>query len=129
MTTKHRRPFRTAFVVAILFLISALTGIAYGSASHEPFQAAGLVDVRVNQITTADQQEPTISVDPLDPNNILAAAKDWRTGPKQVWDYRSTDGGKTWADGYPNLLPSELPNQSDPVVAYDSSGAVYLCEL
>ena len=130
MTIRHRPPFRAALVPATLLLIIALTGIAYGSTGQQPSsQSPGLFDVRVNQTTTADQQEPTISVDPTNPNNILSAAKDWRTGPKQVWDYRSSDGGKSWVDGYPNLLPSELPNQSDPVVAYNSSGAVYLSEL
>ncbi len=129
MTTNHRPPFRASIVPVTLLVMSALTGIAYGSTTRQPAQSPGLYDVRVNQTTTADQQEPTISVDPTNPNNILSAAKDWRTGPKQVWDYRSTDGGKSWVDGYPNLLPSELPTQSDPVVAYDASGAAYLSEL
>jgi len=57
------------------------------------------------------------------------AAKDWRTGPKQVWYYRSTDGGATWADGHIGSYPSELPNQSDPSLAFDTSGNLYLAVL
>jgi hypothetical protein len=89
-------------------------------------QVEPLVDVRVNQVTTADQHEPSLAVDPRNPNNVLSAAKDWRTGPKQVWPYRSTDGGKTWVDGQVGSFPTELPNQSDPVVAFDGDGSAYL---
>ncbi|HET9492929.1 MAG TPA: sialidase family protein [Chloroflexia bacterium] len=91
--------------------------------------AEALYDVRANQDTTADQHEPTLAVDPTNPNIVLSAAKDWRTGPKQVWHYRSTDGGRTWADGYANLTPVELPNQSDPVVAFDADGRAYMAVL
>jgi hypothetical protein len=88
-----------------------------------------LTDVRVNQVTTADQHEPALAVDPTNPNNVLAASKDWRTGPKQVWYYRSTNGGATWTDGHINTFPSELPNQSDPVIAFDASGVAYQAVL
>lgn len=88
-----------------------------------------LLDVRANQVTTADQHEPTLAVDPTNPNNVLSASKDWRTGPKQVWHYRSRDGGRTWADGYANNWPGELPNQSDPVIAFDATGAAYMAVL
>lgn len=91
-------------------------------------QTAAIFDVRVNQGTTADQHEPTLAVDPTNPNNVLVAAKDWRTGPKQVWYYRSTDGGRTWADGHVDLA-SELPNQSDPVLAFDAEGGAYLAMI
>lgn len=87
---------------------------------------SSLFDVRVNQTTRADQHEPSLAVHPSNSDIVIAAAKDWRTGPKQVWYYRSTDGGRTWADGHLNSLPSELPNQSDPVVTFDAAGTAYL---
>jgi hypothetical protein len=120
---------RVARLVTAIVLLAALTRVSFAWADSQAAQLANAFDVRVNQTKSADQQEPTLSVDPNNPNNILAAAKDWRTGPKQVWDYRSTDGGSTWTDGYPNLLPSELPNQSDPVIAFDTSSSAYLAEL
>jgi len=120
---------RSVRLVLAVLLMAGIVRVAAAAANAQTPQAANVFDVRVNQVTTADQHEPTLSVDPNNPNNILAAAKDWRTGPKQVWDYRSTDGGKTWSDGYPNLLPSELPNQSDPVVAFDASSNAYIAEL
>jgi hypothetical protein len=114
-----------AVVLATAFLIGAARG-----APAEQAQSAGSVfDVRANQNTAADQHEPSLAVDPTNPNNVLAAAKDWRTGPKQVWYYRSTDGGSTWSDGYPDLMPVELPNQSDPVVTFDADGRAYLAVL
>src|SRR5262245_42791540 len=83
-----------ALVLAGALVLSALLAPTNGLGA--PPRAQGpLSDVRVNQVTTADQHEPTLAVDPTNPNNILAAAKDWRTGPKQVWYYHSTDGGGT----------------------------------
>jgi hypothetical protein len=111
-------------VVASLLLTWPL-----GAASRLAVAPVDLIDVRVNQTTAADQHEPSLAVDPTNPNNVLVAAKDWRTGPKQVWHYRSTDGGSTWTDGYANLLPSELPNQSDPVIAFGATGAAYMSLL
>lgn len=85
-----------------------------------------VTEVRANQIGLNDQQEPTLAVDPTNPNNVVVAAKDWRTGPKQVWYYRSTDGGHTWADGTVDLGASELPNASDPLLVFDAKGVLYL---
>src|SRR3954451_18563019 len=113
MNTKSGLPAQPIFrLLAGVLLVMA--GLAYsGGAFSAPgshllsvADASDLVDIRVNQMTRAEQHEPTLAVDPSNPGNILAAAKDWRTGPKQVWHYRSTDGGATWTDGYGNLLPS-----------------------
>src|SRR6478672_11744716 len=84
--------------VAVLSLITAVLLAILGplSTAGRAQQVVGpLYDVRANQTTTADQHEPTLAVDPTNPNILLAAAKDWRIGPKQVWYYRSSDGGKT----------------------------------
>ncbi len=134
-----RRAARGRFVLACaatlllsgLILLSTGVGLFASTlqASSLPTQPAPgqtLNDLPVNQNTTNDQQEPTLAVDPTNPNNVLAASKDWRTGPKQVWYYRSSDGGRTWNDGHVDLGASELPNQSDPVLAWDASGAAYL---
>ncbi|MEO8284892.1 MAG: hypothetical protein ABI670_00450 [Chloroflexota bacterium] len=118
-------------VPAIILAVAGLANLARANPLTQtvPGNLGNLVDVRVNQVTTADQHEPSLAVDPTNPNNVIAAAKDWRTGPKQVWNYRSTDGGKTWTDSYANLMPGELPNQSDPVVAFDATGAAYMSIL
>src|SRR5438045_170675 len=126
---------RRGFAPAGLLLLIIIGGLVASALLNPP---SGLSappaqtppsDVRVNQVTTADQQEPTLAVDPANPNIVLSAAKDWRTGPKQVWYYRSTDGGATWADGHVNTFPSELPNQSDPVITFDATGTAYMSVL
>src|SRR5438105_4081109 len=114
-------------LAAILILTTVLN--SRNSLGATPHKAqAPLTDIRVNQVTTADQHEPTLTVDPTNPNNVLSAAKDWRTGPKQVWYYRSTDSGSTWADGHIEF-PTELPNQSDPCITFDASGVAYMSVL
>lgn len=111
------------------FLLIWLALVGFGNVAGRYLQAPGDVsEVRANQSTIADQQEPALAVDPTNPNNVLSAAKDWRTGPKQVWYYRSSDGGRTWADGHMDIS-SELPNQSDPVLGFDTSGTAYLVVL
>ncbi len=92
------------------------------------------------------QNEPTIAVDPTNPNILVAGANDYRLELSRsfkytVWMgyYRSTDGGKTWNNsfvpGYPGDISSEgrdspahgFQGMSDPVLAFDSQGnAFYL---
>src|SRR5437016_2797284 len=74
-----------ALIVALLIDSVLAPGRGLGAPSLR-FQAP-LSDMRVNQVATADQHEPTLAVDPTNANIILSAAKDWRTGPKQVWYY------------------------------------------
>lgn len=119
------RLFSMAFIPVIVSLFTLAAYLRQDTISAQ----APLGDIRANQTTTADQHEPTVAVDPTNPNNVLAAAKDWRTGPKQVWYYRSTDGGKTWADGHVSDTPSELPNQSDPAIYFDAAGTAYMSFL
>jgi hypothetical protein len=113
-------------LVALLVLVGTVLSLPYWGVTPGSSAAPDdVMDVRANQVATADQHEPTLAVDPTNPNNVLVAAKDWRTGPKQVWYYRSTDGGRTWADGLIESGASELPNASDPVLAFDASGVAY----
>lgn len=119
--------YRRAGAGAVIMLMLAVLSLPFwGGAVGSSAAPDDVQDVRVNQVTTADQHEPTLAVDPTNPNNVLVAAKDWRTGPKQVWYYRSTDGGRTWVDGLVDLGASELPNASDPVLAFDASGTTYI---
>lgn len=93
--------------------------------------------------TAPDRQrvEPTIAVDPHNPNVIVAGAQDLRLkatgGHRWHGYYRSTDGGLTWSssllpgfpgDTSPQGLASPLHKfnaTSDPVLAFDSLGNVY----
>ncbi len=86
-----------------------------------------------------DNNEPTVAVNPLDPNNIVVAANDYnapRLGPGDSWVgfYTSHDGGKTWSTGFVPGYPgdpqtSELTGfrgAGDPVLASNGQGDFYL---
>ncbi len=123
--TSDRTRLRAA-VAGLLLLLTVLV-LAVGAAAGRAAPAAATVgpNVRLNSATTDQQQEPTLAIDPANPRIILAAAKDWRSGQKEVWNYRSTDGGATWADSHLPGLPANLPNQSDPIVLFDATGVAY----
>lgn len=99
------------------------------------------------EATTTNERgnEVTVAVNPLDPLNIVAGAKDYteeHTGGQCVWDgvYVTKDGGKTWLNynvpGSPWLLVTnrekfEMSPSSgywcatDPVVRFGPDGTLY----
>jgi hypothetical protein len=85
--------------------------------------------------TTYAQQEPSIAVNPTNPLNIVASAKDERSAPgpntatKEVWEYASTDGGLTWANVHAPIIGTHAVRQSDPVNIFRDDGVVYACYL
>ena len=95
-----------------------------------------------NDSAERQQVEPTIAVDPHNPNVIVAGAQDYRLlsvgGHRWHGYYRSVDRGQTWSvmllpgypgDNSPQGLSSPLHGAylaiSDPVLAFDRSGNVY----
>lgn len=94
--------------------------------------------------TNTEGNEVTVAVNPLDPLNIVAGAKDYSpwTAGDCVWDgiYVTKDGGATWHNhhvpGSPHLLLSEPDSfeatyasqfwcTTDPVVAFGPDGTCY----
>ena len=95
--------------------------------------------------TNTEGNEVTIAVNPTDPLNIVAGAKDYSpwTAGECVWDgiYVTKDGGKTWINhhvpGSPHLLAagntsgweptyaSQFWCTTDPVVAFGPDGTCY----
>ncbi|HUS13991.1 MAG TPA: sialidase family protein [Chloroflexia bacterium] len=112
-------------ILLVLLLLGGAVASQAGGAQAAPAAATFGPNVRVNEAQTDQQQEPSLAVNPKDPRMLISAAKDWRSGTKEVWHYRSTDGGVTWADSHLPGLPADLPNQSDPVVVYDADGVAY----
>jgi hypothetical protein len=77
------------------------------------------------------QQEPSIAVNPVNPLNIVAAAKDERQGTntKHVYIYSSTDGGVTWINQRFPYRVTVPPSSSDPVVNFSDDGICYVTAL
>ena len=82
-----------------------------------------------NQI--APQNEPSVKISRKDPNRVVAAWRDFRTGVtpalRRIGYSYSTDAGETWSVS--QLTPQIIPNaplSSDPVVAVDTSGNFYI---
>ncbi len=71
------------------------------------------------------QTEPSIAVDPNDPEHLLLGTIDYNF--PNVSTYVSIDGGVTWEGPYlPNYLKDDLGSGGDPVVAFDREGTAYL---
>lgn len=82
--------------------------------------------------------EPDVAASPLDPNVAVAVSHDGRyatggaVGIETSWTH---DGGRTWHhQPLPGITsatggPSTWPRASDPVVAFDAAGAVYVSTL
>lgn len=79
------------------------------------------------------QNEPSVRISRTNPNNVVAAWRDFKLGyvlpnvERRIGYTYSTNGGLTWAA--PLLLPDPNPNhtsQSDPVITSDAQGHFYI---
>lgn len=127
--------------IAILILLAFSASYAW---AQEPSTPQNYLVVS-GDTTNRQQVEPSVAIDPLDENIIVASAQDMRRVPEfgNRWNsyYRSIDGGKTWYNalipGYPTDISKEglasplrqFQFTSDPVVAFDSSGNAYFAGL
>jgi len=77
------------------------------------------------------QNEPSVRISRKNPNRVVAAWRDFRTGVtpalRRVGYSFSTDGGQTWSVSQltPQIIPG-APLSSDPVVVVDTSGNFYI---
>lgn len=84
-------------------------------------------DILANVNTTNAQNETSVAVNPLDPNNIVAVANDYSAGGVQTGYYTTLDGGATWLGGLIPLKPG-FSFSGDPCVTFDANGdAVIVC--
>lgn len=80
---------------------------------------------------SAPQNEPSVRISRKDPNRVVAAWRDFRTGvnpPLRRIGYSfSSDGGQTWSVSQltPQIIPGALLS-SDPVVVTDTAGNFYI---
>jgi hypothetical protein len=83
--------------------------------------------------------EPTIAIDPRDPNNMIAFAIDLsaqNVDPSKYYaatrSYRSTDGGFTWVDKGPvrySRKGKDVTDGGDPVAVFADDGTAYYNSL
>lgn len=72
------------------------------------------------------QTEPTIAVDPTDPDHLVVGVIDYNMG-STMSVYVSWDAGETW-DGPKQIVyfRDDISGAGDPVVAFDRDGNVYI---
>ena len=78
---------------------------------------AGVTNYRASRDRYTSHSEPTIAMDPLDHNHLMAGSKMYENNDKylfKIGTYESRDGGRTWEDQ--GQLPGycEAPGQCDP---------------
>ena len=113
---------------------TSLLAVFLAALSLPPAEAGklkGPADIRVNQdVSGLDQFETTIAIDPLDPNNLVAAwfAREVRPGGTDYHlEYAWTkDGGTSWTS---NRLETGFTDHFDPVLTADGRGHFFLTVL
>jgi hypothetical protein len=88
--------------------------------------ASGQVLRRVNQaIDTFDQFEVDLGINPVNPQQIVAAYIETHSASdKRIGVSISNDGGSTWADA--TDLPNPYQVNADPSVGFDSAGNIVI---
>ncbi|HEV2060841.1 MAG TPA: sialidase family protein, partial [Solirubrobacteraceae bacterium] len=110
-------------------------------AALEQAAPPGVPNYRASRDQYTSHSEPTIAMDPLDHDHLMAASKMYENNDKylfKVGTYESFDGGRTWEDQ--GHLPGycEAPGQcdpaneaayrttSDPTIDFDDEGNAYI---
>ena len=126
----------------VMIAIALVSCITLAPAHALPVAGANVDVTASNDSAERQQVEPTIAVDPHNPNVVVAGAQDYRLlstgGHRWHGYYRSVDSGRTWTvmllpgypgDNSPQGLASPLHGgflaTSDPVLSFDRSGNVY----
>ncbi len=133
------------FVTIVEQLSSTLTGAKPGAQKKNPSPIAHFsgspyrVGPTVTPTTTAVEAEEHIAVAPTNSSDLVAAISDFsqRGGFNTTKFAVSTDNGTTWTESFvPEVggLPATSDGQvwlanSDPVVAIDNAGRVFLADL
>lgn len=97
---------------------------------YTPTNISSFTNINISN-ESAPQNEPSVKISRKDPNRVVAAWRDFRTGVnpplRRIGYSYSTDAGETWSVSAltPQIIPG-APLSSDPVVAVDTSGNFYI---
>ncbi|HEX2432369.1 MAG TPA: sialidase family protein [Gaiellaceae bacterium] len=91
-------------------------------------------DTRANtEFSCFPQDETSLDTNPLDSDNVVAGANDYRLGWASSGFYATTDGGRKWYDGwipFPSLPNGDnLDAGGDPAIVFDRAGVVYYADI
>ncbi|MBS1904417.1 MAG: exo-alpha-sialidase [Bacteroidetes bacterium] len=94
------------------------------SIEPHPDSPTDFPNINVTFSLLADQNEPSLAINPTDPRNIVLSCNDYRSDTS-LWYFVSNDGGVHW-DGAP--FSSKWPasaSATDPGIAFDYSGRAF----
>jgi hypothetical protein len=82
-------------------------------------------NIDVTRYYLADQDEPSIAINPANPDNIIIGTNDYHEPNTDMYHYQSFDGGHTWSYGPidPNWPFAAYP--TDPSIAFNTSGEAF----
>ena len=93
-------------------------------------------NIRVSQdFSCFPQNEMSIDINPVNANNMVGGANDYRIGFGGSGFFSTTDGGRSWYDGikpFPGGLPNgddHLDGGGDPAITYDREGTAYYADI
>ncbi len=94
------------------------------STAHPIFLNSNTIIIEEGTFPT--QNESSIAVNPMNPDNLIASAVDYRND-SEAKVYVSHDGGLTWENIFLGRPYAEWRSSNDPSVAFDKDGTGYLC--
>jgi hypothetical protein len=113
--------FSSALSSGVLMALQHVTG-----SSNQFVSLASGDDVQVST-STLPQNEPSVAVNPSNPQHFVAGANDQLLTRNWLAVYTSSDGGLTWTNG---LIPmtgalGNFQDASDPAVSFSENGTLY----
>lgn len=122
-----RPPQRSGVVRAAVASARAMGPQALGVQSFAAVRDIGPNVFASPFVTPAPQNEPAIAVSPRNSARLAASSNDYRLGSPQCGTYASTDGGASWQDIGPGVLPlaAGFTSGGDPSVTFGPGGTAY----